>query len=131
MMQIVYKFISDLLIIYRDESTLYDTGHETDPLMHAVKKLNKHTSIFRIRKSFKYPTKFSFVLQVDQDIIAKEIKNLNPKKATAQDDMLVKLLKMNNDIFFQYLSHIFNECIEKVSFSSELKFADKTSVHKK
>ena len=131
MMQIVYKLISDVLIIDRDESTLYDTGHETDPLMHAVKKFNKHPNIFRIRKSFKYPTEFSFVLQVDKDIVAKEIKNLNPKKATPQDDMLVKLLKMNSDVFFRYLSHIFNECIEKVDFLSELKFADITPVHKK
>ena len=48
-------------------------------------------------------TEFSFV-PVDKDVIAKEIKNLNTKKAAPQDDITVKILKLNNDIFTQYLS---------------------------
>ena len=35
------------------------------------------------------------------------IQKLDPKKTVPQDDIPVKLLKLNNDIFFQYLSHIF------------------------
>ena len=46
---------------------------------------------------------FSF-LPVDKDIIAKKIKNLNAKKVAPQEDITLKLLKLNNDIFSQYLS---------------------------
>ena len=42
--------------------------------------------------------------------MAKEIKNLDPKKPVPQD-IPVKLLKLNDDIFSQYLSHIFKEFI--------------------
>ena len=34
---------------------------------------------------------------------------MNTKKAAPQDDIPVKILKLNNDIFSQYLSQIFNE----------------------
>lgn len=36
------------------------------------------------------------ILSVDKDIIAKEIKNLDPKKAVPQDDIPIKLLKLNH-----------------------------------
>ena len=68
-------------------------------------------------------TEFSFV-PVDKDVIAKEIKNLNTKKAAPQDDIPVNILKLNNDIFSQYLSQIFNESIEAANFPNELKYTD-------
>ena len=83
-----------------------------------------------MRASFVIPAKLSFVL-VDKDDIAKEIKNLDTKKAALQDDIPVKMLKLNNDIFSQYLSHIFNESIEATNFSNELKYADIILVYKK
>ena len=91
------------------------------------KKYSKHPSILRIKQYFKNPTEFSFV-PVD---IVKEIKNLNIKKAAPQDDIPVKILKLNNDIFSQYLSQIFNESIEGANFPNELKYADITPVYKK
>ena len=45
---------------------------------------------------------------METDDIAKEIKNLNTKKAILQDNILVKILKLNNDMS----SEIFNESIE-------------------
>ena len=55
---------------------------------------------------------FSFV-PVDEDVIAKEIKNFNAKKAAAQDDIPVKILKLTNDIFSQYLSEIFVKVLKR------------------
>ena len=78
----------------------------------------------------KNPTEFSFV-PVDKDVIAKEIKNLNTKKDAPQNDIPVKILKQNNDIFSQYLSQIFNESIETANFPNELKYVDITPVYKK
>ena len=114
----------------KDESIFCDTGDETDPLLRAIKKFSKPPSILRIRQYFKNPTEFSFV-PVDKDVIAKEIKNLNTKKAAPQDDIPVKILKLNNDIFSQYLSQIFNESIEAANFPNELKYAYITPVYKK
>ena len=68
---------------------------------------------------------------VDKGVIAKEIKKLNTKKAAPQDDIPVKILKLNNDIFSQYLSQIFNESIEAANFPNELKYADVSPVYKK
>ena len=73
------------------------------------------------------PTEFSFV-PVDKDVIAKEIKKLNTKKAASEDEILAKL---NNYIFSQYLSQIFNESAEAANFPNEWKYADITPVYKK
>ena len=113
----------------KDESIFCDTGDETDPLLRAIKKFSKPPSILRIRQYFKNPTEFSFV-PVDKDVIEKENKNLNTKKAVPQDDITVKMLKLNN-IFSQYLSQIFNESIEVANFPNELKYAYITPVYKK
>ena len=91
------------------------------------KKYSKHPSILGIKQYLKSPTEFSFV-PVD---IVKEIKNLNIKKAAPQDNIPVKILKLNNDIFSQYLSQIFNESIEAANFPNELKYAYITPVYKK
>ena len=47
-----------------------------------------------------------FLVPVDKDVIPKEIKNLDTKKAVPQDDIPVKMLKLNDDIFPQYLFRI-------------------------
>ena len=89
--------------------------------MRAIKKYTKYPSILKVKQHFKNSTEFSFV-PVDKDVIVKEIKNLDTKKAEPQDDIPVKILKLNNDIFFQYLSQIFNECIEAANLLNELKY---------
>ena len=68
-------------------------------------------------------TEFSFV-PVDKDVT---VKNLDTKKAAPP----VKILKLNTDIFSQYLSQIFNEFIEDANFPNELKYADITPVYTK
>ena len=105
----------DTLNIEKDESIFYDTGDETDPLLRTIKKYSKYPTILRIKQYSKNPTKFSFI-PVDRDVIAKEIKNLDTKKAAPQDDISVKILKLNNDIFSQYLFPIFNESVEAANF---------------
>ena len=61
------------------------TVDETDSLYRAIKKYSKHHIILRVNQYLKNLTEFSFV-NVDEDIIAKEIKNLDIKKAVSQDD---------------------------------------------
>ena len=47
---------------------------------------------------------------------------MGTKKAARQDDIPIKILKLNNDIFSQYLSQIFNESIEVGNFLNELRY---------
>ena len=49
-------------------------------------------------KMLKYPSEFS-VVAVDNDVIVKEIKNVDCKKPVPQD-IPVKQSKLHNDIFF-------------------------------
>ena len=95
------------LNIEKDKSIFRDTGDQTDPLMRALKKYSKHPSIFRMKQYFKNQTEFSFI-PVDKDVIAKEIKNVDTKKGVPQENITGKILKLNNNMFSQYLSQIFN-----------------------
>ena len=79
----------DTLNIEKDESIFCFTGDETDPLLRVIKKCSKHPIILRIKQYFQNSAEFSFA-PVDNDVIAKEIKNLNTKKAAPQDDIPVK-----------------------------------------
>ena len=84
------------LNIEKNESIFCDTGN--DPLLRAIEKYSKHPSILKIKLYFKNSTEFSFV-PMDKDVIAKETKALDTKKAVPQDDVPVKILKLNNDYF--------------------------------
>ena len=55
---------------------------------------------------------------------------MDTKTSVPQDDISVRILKLNNDIFSQYLSD-FNDSIETADFANELKYADIIPVHKK
>ena len=109
--------IVDTLNIEKDESAFCDTGDETDQLLRAIKKYSKHPSILSIKQYFKNPTEFS-VAPVDKDVIAKEIKNLSTKKAAPQDDIPVKILKLNDDVFSQYLSRFLMKVLKRLIFQT-------------
>ena len=87
------------LNVEKDESIFCDTGYETDPLLRAIKKYSKHSSILRIKQYLKNPAEFFFV-PVDKGVIAEEIKNLDTKKVVPQDDIPVKILKLKIMIHF-------------------------------
>ena len=53
--------------------------------------------------------------------VKKEIRKLDPRKATQNTDIPVKILKQNADIFGNYICDFFNECIDKGVFPSILK----------
>ena len=94
------------------------------------KKYSKYPSILTVKRYFKNQTEFSLV-PVDKDFTTKGINNLNTKKAAPRSDIPVKMLKLNNDILFQYLFQIFNESIEVANFPNELKYADTPQFIKK
>ena len=59
-----------------------------------------------------------------------EIRKLDPKKASMQNDIPTKILIGSNDIVSNYLSNIYNNSKKDHSYPLSLKVADVTPIHK-
>ena len=99
------------------------------PTLKAILKYKNHPSIVAIN-NLKKSYNFYFSVVSEKDIL-KEIKKLNPRKSTQSNDIPIKLLKENADIFASYLCDFFNQSIENFEFPSILKNANITPVFKK
>ena len=62
--------------------------------------------------------------------VEKVINNLSIVKTCQKDNILTKVIKMNNDIFAGFIAKDFNNCVGKGVFSDDLEHADVTPVHK-
>ena len=101
----------------------------TDPVQKAVKKFSNHPSILKIKGHYQNAAPFVFQ-KVAPDTVEKEVRSLNPKKATTHKNIPPKILKSNSDVCVEPLTQIFNDCIEKSTFPDELKCADVSSLPK-
>ena len=101
----------------------------TDPVQKAVKKFSNHPSILKIKGHYQNAAPF-FFQKVAPDTVEKEVRSLNPKKATTHKNIPPKILKSNSDVCVEPLTQIFNDCIEKSTFPDELKCADVSSLPK-
>ena len=63
--------------------------------------------------------------------MAELLKDLNAKKAKQENDIPIKLIKENIELFSSVLSRMFHFYIDKTSFPNSLKLADIIPVHKK
>ena len=94
-----------------------------------IKKYQSHPSIVKIKENVRVDSKFNFC-DVTTDEIYKEINELDPKKASVEDDIPGKILKENNDIASHYLASIYNNSKNSKVYPSSLKCADVTPIHK-
>ena len=101
-----------------------------DPLLKAIVRYRNHPSIVAIKKFCNSKSHFSFK-NVQKEEILKELNNLNINKATQNTDVPTKIIKENSDIFGDFIFSNLNCCINTSSYSSLLKRADITPVHKK
>ena len=92
---------------------LADISH---PIFRAILKYANHPSTIAM-KDLNNTSLFSFpnVSVVD---VKKEIRTLDPRKATQNTDIPVRILKQNSDIFDNYICDFFNECVDKGVFPS-------------
>ena len=95
----------------------------------ALHKFSNHPSILKIKDQYQNAGSFYFQ-KVTPDAVDKEVRNLNPKKATTHKNIPPKILKSNSDVCVEPLTQIFNDCIENSSFPDEVKCADVTSLPK-
>ena len=119
--------VSSLAI--EENRALLDDADEV--LERAVKKFGHHPSIIDIKRNVSTTTRFSFI-EVDIAEMVKEINNLDAKKAGTFNNIPVKILKEAVDIVAQPLTDIWKfEIVMGRKFSSQLKLADITPLHKK
>ena len=69
-----------------------------DPVLKALKKYKNHPSIRITNDKYKTNSVFTFN-QVSLEEIKKEIKNLNPSKASQSSDIPTKIIRQNLDLF--------------------------------
>ena len=101
-----------------------------DPIEIAIKKYEKHPSILVINE--KVPLnhqRFSFAMTglIEME---KEIKALNPKKATTHNNIPPRILKETSDICSPILNDIWCDSVLSSNFPSNLKLADLTAIFK-
>ena len=119
------------LAIEENQAILDDADEVLDPVKRAVKKFGHHPSILDIKRNVSITTKFSFT-EIDVAEMITEVNNLNAKKAGTFMNIPVKILKEAADIVAQPLVDIWKyEIILGRKFSSQLKLADITPLHKK
>ena len=100
-----------------------------DPIISAIVKYKNHPSVVAIQQKLN-STSFSFQY-IQKEEIEKEIKSLNPSKASQETDIPTKIMKENYDIFAEFLKNSFNNSVVTCKFPSEMKQANVTPAHKK
>ena len=104
---------------------------DTDcPIDIIINKFKYHPSILLINENVQVNRRFEFS-EATVDMVQKELKNLNPKKATTFKNIPSKIIKSNYETCATVLTPIYNECIKNALFPEKMKLADITPVHKK
>ena len=93
-----------------------------------IRKFQNHSSIIKIKENHHGHLSFSAVEVEDVD---REIDSLDASKAIQQNDIPVKIIKANRDIFSQFIMHNINEGISTARFPDILKNAEVKPVFKK
>ena len=96
------------------------------PIFKAILKYANHPSTITI-KDLNNASMFSFS-NVSVADVEREIRKLDPRKATQNTDIPVRILKQNLDFFGNYICDFFNEYVDKGVFPSILKDAYNTPV---
>ena len=101
-----------------------------DPVLNAIKNFSHHASVLKIKEARNSSDCFSFKLVSIADI-CKEIRALDTSKATQSDDIPIKIIKNNSEIFSKNFQANLNNVIGTSTFPEQLKYADVKLVFKK
>ena len=85
-----------------------------------INKYETHPSILKIKEN-----------DMTSDDFKKEISQLNPNKASIENDISAKMLIGSKDMVSPYLSNIYNDCKQENKYPLSLKAAEMTPIHKK
>ena len=93
-----------------------------------VRKFQNHSSIIKIEENHQGHFGFS---AVEVEDVNREIDSLDASKAIQQNDIPVKIIKANRDIFSEFFMHNFNEGIFTATFPDILKSTEVKPIFKK
>ena len=127
------NFFKNTVLTLDIKENSYITNHDipyiTDPIEKAIEKHKFHSSILLIKEKTKCKANsFDFVPVND---VEKEIKKLNPNKATTFNTIPFKMLIKTSNISAQFVHKIFNESVETGVYPDNLKPANIIPVFKK
>ena len=105
-----------------------ESSNILNPVERAIKKYEIHPSILRIKNKIGNEKSFKFEAISTSE---KEIKTINPHKATPSGNIPLKILKLSSDTTATTLKELFNELLSNCEFTEKLKLADITSVFTK
>ena len=111
----------------------FSKNTQDSPVLACIEKFSNHPSIVSIKKRMETNSnKFSFKYEEREKFLT-EIHNLNsnPRKASQENDIPVKILKENSDISTYILHHNFNNSLFNNEFPKYIKKADITPVFEK
>ena len=92
----------------------YKLDNTNDLFKEALRYFENHSSITNM-KSKSFDTNFTFRDTSSSEVI-KLIKTLNVKKASQKSDIPTKIVKVNADIFGNFICKNFNYCLKKGEF---------------
>ena len=118
----------DIEIVPDDESKLHNVD---DPILKAIAKYENYENISRMKNYMKEKNLYFSFEFADKPKILKDINKLDKKKAYQKNDIPVKLVKSNRDLFSHFIYHDFNNSLFSSKFSSNLKAVDILPTHKK
>ena len=101
-----------------------------DPTIKAIMKYKNYPSILRINDKMEADSSFNFHAISDEDM-EKQLFYTNISKSFQVNNIPLKILKENRNIFSDMLSNDFNNSICKAKFPDNLKYADITAAFKK
>ena len=96
-----------------------------------VEKYKKHPSVLRIKEYFTIDVQFSFKLMKSNKGFENYIGQLDPKKASVDNDIPAKLLVETKDIVANHIKRISDDSIIDMIFPISLKLGDVMPIHKK
>ena len=102
----------------------------TDSIEKAIEKYKFHPSILLIKEKTKCKTNSFDFVPVTVNDIEKEIKKLNPNKATTFNTIPFKMIIKTSNMSAPFVHNIFNESVKTGVYPDNLKLADITPVFK-
>ena len=114
---------------FNDKNDVPKSENVDENIDGIIKRYQAHPSILKIKENVKVETKFEFY-DITEDQIYNGIKELNPSKASVENDIPAKILIGVNDIVSSYLATMYNESKNSQNYPSSMKNADVTPVHK-
>ena len=107
---------------------MFEQPVSNESVTDIIKIFKKHPSIIKIKE--KHQGHFSFSA-VEVDDVDREIDSLDTSKVIQQNDIPVKIIKANRDIFSGFIMHNFKEGISTARFPDILKSAEVKPIFKK